>query len=52
MRLLPDTDVVVAAMQTEAFFAERQATADTEAFLRILDREGGEPPREGDEIPE
>ena len=42
----------VAAMQTEAFFAERQATADTEAFLRILDREGGEPPRPGDEVPE
>jgi hypothetical protein len=36
-------------MQTEDFFRERRARADDEAFLRILNREGGEPPRPEDE---
>jgi len=52
MRLLLDTEAVVTAMQTEAFFAERKAVADNEAFLRVLNREGGEPPRAGDELPD
>lgn len=41
----------VAAMATEEVFAERRARADREAFRRILDRKGGEPPRPGDELP-
>jgi len=30
----------------------RRAEGDQEAFRRILDRDGGEPSREGDEVPE
>lgn len=40
------------AMNTAAFFAARRERADIEAFRRILARPGGEPPREGDEIPD
>jgi len=40
----------IAAMETERFFAERRARADDAAFLRILNREGGEPPRPEDAI--
>jgi uncharacterized protein (DUF1778 family) len=40
----------IAAMETERFFAERRARADDEAFLRILNRKGGEPPRLEDAI--
>ncbi len=40
----------VAAMETERFFAERRKRADDAAFLRILNREGGEPPRPEDRI--
>ena len=40
----------VSAMTTAEYFAERKARADMEAFDRILDRKGGEPPREGDRI--
>ena len=39
----------LAAMNTAAFFAERRERADFEAFGRIMHRDGGEPPREGDE---
>lgn len=42
----------VAAMQTEEFFSDRRARANNDAFLRILNREGGEPPQPGDELPE
>lgn len=42
----------LAVMQTEAFFIDRKAVADNDAFLRILNRTGGEPPRTGDELPE
>jgi hypothetical protein len=38
----------IAAMQTERFFAERRERADDAAFLRILNREGGEEPRSED----
>jgi hypothetical protein len=38
------------AMETERFFAERGERADDAAFLRILNREGGEPPRPEDTI--
>lgn len=41
----------IAAMTTEEVFAERRARADRAAFRRILDREGGEPPRPKDELP-
>jgi hypothetical protein len=40
----------LAAMETETFFAERSARADREAFLRILNRTGGGPPRPDDAI--
>lgn len=40
----------VSAINTAAFFEERRAVADREAFRRILNREGGEPPRPGDEM--
>ncbi len=39
----------LAAMNTEAFFAERTERADGVAFRRILTRRGGEKPRPGDE---
>jgi hypothetical protein len=38
----------LAAMQAETFFSERRSRADREAFLRILNRAGGEPPRPDD----
>lgn len=38
----------IAAMQTEEFFLARRARADDEAFLRILNRQGGEPPSPAD----
>jgi hypothetical protein len=33
------------------YLKRRAARADREEFLRILNRKGGEPPREGDELP-
>ena len=40
----------ISAMNTAAFFEERRAGSDREVFRRILNREGGEPPCQGDEI--
>lgn len=40
----------ISAMNTAAFFEERRAGSDREAFRRILNREGGEPPRPGNEL--
>lgn len=40
----------IAAMETENFFAERRTRADRTAFLRILNRKGGEPARPEDSI--
>ena len=34
----------IAAMQAEEFFSLRRNRADREAFRRILNRQGGEPP--------
>jgi len=34
----------IAAMQTEEFFLERRNRANREAFRRVLNRQGGEPP--------
>jgi len=39
----------ISSMNTAAFFEERQAKSDRETFLRVLNRPGGESPREGDE---
>jgi hypothetical protein len=39
------------AMNTANFFADRKSRADFEAFRRILTREGGQLPREDDELP-
>lgn len=41
----------VSALETADFFEKRAARADIKAFARIMNREGGEPPREGDELP-
>lgn len=41
----------VSAMETARFFEERKPRADFRAFDRIMKRRGGEPPREGDELP-
>jgi hypothetical protein len=41
----------VSALQTARFFADRKARADYKAFDKIMKRRGGEPPREGDELP-
>ncbi|HCK84776.1 MAG TPA: toxin-antitoxin system HicB family antitoxin [Hyphomonadaceae bacterium] len=38
--------------RTDKFFAERRARANIGRALEILDREGGEPPQPGDELPE
>ena len=40
----------LAIMQAETYFAERIAKADMAAFDRVVQRQGGQPPREGDEI--
>jgi hypothetical protein len=37
-------------METERFFAERRERADDAAFLRILNRDGGEAPRPEDTL--
>ncbi len=41
----------VSALETAKYFESRAAFADIEAARRFLRRPGGEPPREGDEIP-
>ena len=41
----------LSALSTAAFFEERRAEADYDAFRKILTRRGGEPPRSGDELP-
>lgn len=41
----------LAVIETARFFNERAARADMDAFRRLLDRQGGEPPRAGDELP-
>jgi hypothetical protein len=42
----------VSALTTAEFFEQRRAQANRKAFRRILDRQGGKPPRAGDELPE
>jgi hypothetical protein len=41
----------LAAIDTEDYFRSRVARADLAAFDRIMSRAGGEPAREGDELP-
>ncbi|MFL5121146.1 MAG: YlcI/YnfO family protein [Microvirga sp.] len=41
----------VSALRTASYLAERKGRADWTAFDRIMARDGGEPPREGDEVP-
>ena len=40
----------LAALRTARFFNERQERADMDAFKRILTRQGGQEPCEGDEL--
>ncbi len=42
----------VGALETAEFFTDRKKRADFKASDRIMRRRGGEPPREGDELPE
>jgi hypothetical protein len=39
----------LAAMSTATYFADHKGRADLKAFKRLLNRKGGEVPREGDE---
>lgn len=41
----------LATLETARFFEERQKRADLDAFAKLLNRAGGEPPRNGDEMP-
>lgn len=40
----------LAMLQAQVYFAERSARADMSAFDQLMQRGGGEPPREGDVI--
>jgi hypothetical protein len=40
----------LAMLEAETYFKERQARADLEAFDRLMARQAGEPPREGDTL--
>ncbi len=40
----------LSAMKTISFFEKARQEANLEAFLQMLNREGGQPPREGDEV--
>lgn len=42
----------VSALQTARFFEDRKARADFKAFDKIMKRRGGQPPREGDVVPD
>lgn len=41
----------IAVLKTAAFFEERRQRATGESLQALLSRRGGEPPREGDELP-
>ena len=41
----------LSALQVAAFFTDRKARADFEAFDKIMKRRGGKPPRKDDEMP-
>ncbi|SFP50083.1 toxin-antitoxin system HicB family antitoxin [Sphingomonas rubra] len=42
----------LAVFETLGYLEKRAARADYEAFDRFLSRSGGEPPRDGDELPD
>jgi hypothetical protein len=42
----------LSALETSEFFESRARRANYAEFDRIMSRTGGEPPREGDELPE
>lgn len=42
----------LSALETMDFFEERARRADFDAFDRFMSRDGGEPARMGDELPE
>lgn len=42
----------LSVMETMNYLEERARRANMEEFWRFLNRPGGEPPREGDELPE
>ena len=42
----------VAVLRTASYFSERRGQADWAAFDRLMARDGGQPPRPGDEAPE
>jgi uncharacterized protein (DUF1778 family) len=41
----------LAVIDTVRFFAERSERADLARFEQLLNRQGGEPPQPGDELP-
>lgn len=41
----------VATLRTADFFAERKGRTNWPAFDRLINRDGGEPPTPGDELP-
>lgn len=41
----------LSALKTAEYFERRAERGDLAAFDRFMNRDGGEPPREGDEIP-
>ncbi len=41
----------IGALRTADYFATRKGKGDRDAFRRFMTREGGEPPRPGDELP-
>lgn len=40
----------IATLETVQFFEQRRARADMARFRQLLSRQGGEPPRPGDEL--
>jgi len=42
----------LAKIETTRFFTERSQRVDMERFRETLNRDGGEPPQDGDEIPD
>jgi len=42
----------VAALRTAAYFTERKGRANWPAFDQLMSRNGNEPPRPGDELPD
>jgi hypothetical protein len=41
----------ISALKTAAYFEDRAKRANMQEFWQLLNRDGGEPPRSGDELP-